>query len=290
MANTALCTPLMLAFGIAAARAADFDLYQPTPIGGSLPAVSAINGKLDIAVGGSTPGYGFDVGPTDFESAFRVQGALSVPLGHAFGLQTDGVFASIQGSTFGHVAAHAFWRDPAVGLAGVYAAYSVWDSINRGRVAFEGEAYFGRFSAETITGAEFGDVPNSMFTITDLAYYPTDNFRISVGVRHNSAGNALAGGLEYQFASGPKAAWSAFADGEIGDYDYQRVFAGVRLYLGADKSLIRRHREDDPAIKSDERSLTACGQGAIVSDGLQLPQAAPVLSDSILGFCGPIPD
>jgi uncharacterized membrane protein len=36
-----------------------------------------------------------------------------------------------------------------------------------------------------------------------------------------------------------------FADGAMGD-GYEHVLAGVRVYFGKDKSLIRRHREDDP--------------------------------------------
>jgi hypothetical protein len=278
LAHTALCTPLLLAVG--AARGADVDqTYQLMPPAGPFPAVSGINGKLDFSVGGSTPGYDILVFPYDFDAAFRAQGAISVPLAQTLGLQVDGVVASIQDNLFAHVAGHLFWRDPNAGLIGGYGAYSVWDNVDRGRLAFEGEAYLGRISLETITGGEFGDIPSSFFTITDFAYYPTDNFRLSLGFRHNGAGNSLAGGLEYQFASGPTVAWAAFADGELGDHDYQKIFAGVRLYFGTDKSLIRRHREDDPQIKADERSLTGCTDGAIVVDA--------IVADGVVGSTKP---
>jgi hypothetical protein len=261
--------------GIAAALAADAVPAVPLPV--SLPAVSGLNGKIDLAIGGANPGYDLFGFSNDFDAAFRAQGAFSVPLGHSFGLQADGAFASIQGSTFAHAAGHLFGRNPASGLIGAYASYSVWDTVNRGRVAFEGEAYLGNIALETITGVEFGDVPNSFFTITDAAVYPSDDLRLSIGFRHNGAGSALAAGLEYQFASGPSAAWSAFVDGEIGTNDYQRIFGGIRLYLGADKSLIRRHREDDPRVKSDEWSLTGCthAPGAIAADGLLVDSELP---------------
>ena len=38
-----------------------------------------------------------------------------------------------------------------------------------------------------------------------------------------------------------------FAEGRIGEDDFQGVWGGIRFYFGQkDKSLIRRHREDDP--------------------------------------------
>jgi len=40
---------------------------------------------------------------------------------------------------------------------------------------------------------------------------------------------------------------SLFAEGRFGEGDFHGVWAGLRFYFGQkDKSLIRRHREDDP--------------------------------------------
>ena len=57
-----------------------------------------------------------------------------------------------------------------------------------------------------------------------------------------------AAGVEYQLQSNFfGGGTSVFAEGRVGEDDYAAVWAGVRLYLGAgEKSLIRRHREDDP--------------------------------------------
>lgn len=39
---------------------------------------------------------------------------------------------------------------------------------------------------------------------------------------------------------------SNFAEHRIGEDDYKGIWAGARIYLGDSKSLLRRHREDDP--------------------------------------------
>ena len=41
---------------------------------------------------------------------------------------------------------------------------------------------------------------------------------------------------------------SVFALGELGENDQYKATAGVRFYFGANKSLQKRHREDDPAV------------------------------------------
>lgn len=270
LVQTALSTPVLVAVGASAVLGADVGQSTYESVAGPLPAVSGINGKLDLAVGGTTPGYDLPFFSNDFEEAFRAQGFLSVPVGHSFGMQADGAVALIQDELFAHTAGHLFWRDPAVGLAGLYGAYSVWDDLDRWRVAFEGEAYLGQISVETVTGVEFGDVPDHFFTITDFAYYPHDDFRVSLGFRSNSSGNSLAAGGEYQFASSAGVATSLYVDAEIGDDDYQKIFGGMRLYFGEDKSLIRRHREDDPYVDPDERSLTGCttDEGVLAVDSL----------------------
>ena len=60
-------------------------------------------------------------------------------------------------------------------------------------------------------------------------------------------------GLEYQLESSIfGGGTSIFAEGRIGEDDYAAVWGGVRLYLGQEKSLIRRHREDDPGEKGPD--------------------------------------
>jgi len=53
------------------------------------------------------------------------------------------------------------------------------------------------------------------------------------------------GTIEYQPQLAATHNMSFFVDGSGGDNGY-RATAGIRFYFGADKPLIRRHREDDP--------------------------------------------
>ncbi len=211
-------------------------------------------------------------GLNSFDSAFKVRGAVSVPLAHSFGLQLDGVIGQIASKTYGHGAGHLFWRDPAIGLLGGYTSWTVWDSIDSYRSGVEGEYYAGRFTASGVLGYEWGDVDNGVFSIEDLSFYANDDFKLSVGHRFSKEiGHSLALGAEYQFLKTRNVGYAAFVDGRIGENDYQSIFAGIRLYFGQDKSLIRRHREDDPDFHDEPGSVVSC---------LHAPSSPPLV-DSI---------
>jgi len=45
---------------------------------------------------------------------------------------------------------------------------------------------------------------------------------------------------------------SLFVDGSVGNNDRYSVMSGLRLHIGENKSLIRRHREDDPTERNTE--------------------------------------
>jgi hypothetical protein len=45
-----------------------------------------------------------------------------------------------------------------------------------------------------------------------------------------------------------------FVEGNIGEGDFKSIWAGFRMYFGTrDKSLIQRHREDDPRKKNKRK-------------------------------------
>ena len=91
------------------------------------------------------------------------------------------------------------------------------------------------------------DIKTRFFDQVNLAYYLTDDFKAYVGHRYLGGKNALALGGEYGMPLGHGVMASLFAEGRIGEDDYHGVWAGVRFYFGQnDKTLIRRHREDDP--------------------------------------------
>src|SRR5690606_17822548 len=80
-----------------------------------------------------------------------------------------------------------------------------------------------------------------------LAFYATDDLRLDVGVRHlEGPGLSVHAGAEWQPTASP---FSVFADGGVGEDDNWFAFGGVKMHFGAgQKSLIRRHREDDPDV------------------------------------------
>lgn len=257
LASTSLFSSVIFASSVLAA-----DLYiEGTPVEPTvLPAVSGINGKIAVQ-GGSFDEEGFGL----------VTGSLSLPLGNPFGVQIDGMAGTRDGDFIGGAGGHLFWRNPAYGLLGVYGAYTHRDDIDGSvsRIGVEGEYYWQNWTARALVGVEFVDTDNALlitdsenfFALSDISYYANENLQLSVGHRYIHERNALALGVEYQldqqvFSSGV----SLFAEARIGEDDYQAAWGGVRFYFGEDKSLMRRHREDDPDFLGDEDlfSLEEC--------------------------------
>lgn len=220
------------------------------------PAVSGLNGKLSI-----------QGGTFDYNGAGLALGSLTLPLGHTFGLQFDGAVAKIDGDVLRGGGVHLFHRDPARYLIGAYASYHKWDEQDIWRVAAETELYLGQFSFEGLAGIENtdgrlrlrrpvdarGDLlvqdfdDGHFFAIADFAFYIHDDLRLSAGYRYVDETSLGAVEGEWLFA-GLGAPVSAYAQGIFGDGDHERIMGGVKIYFGADrsKSLLRRHREDDP--------------------------------------------
>ena len=241
-------TAIFLALGVAA-NAADFqEKFE------GKPAVSGINGKLDIGYNQTNIS-----GASDEPSAVYGIGSISFPVAQQFGVQIDAGAARFDTDphiTAAGIGAHGFWRDPDQGLLGVYGHYvrlsgggdggSIW------RLGAEGEAYFDRVSVEAFVGADFvdGDGVDDTFFSGDLvaAFYATDNFRIHAGIGHqfDETFAKVGGEAMLPFASNNIA---LFADAGIGD-DAQTYNVGLRIYFGeAGKSLKDRHRQDDPRTR-----------------------------------------
>lgn len=129
---------------------------------------------------------------------------------------------------------------------------------------------FGNFSLEAWGGyvnidANDGEGEDSGFIIADMAYYVTDDFRVSLGGKIIDDYEGLRAGFEYQFGGMPM---SLYSNVEYGEDDQLTVLGGLKFYFGGeDKSLIRRHREDDPRnrtfdlfIKGKERGNGGGGE------------------------------
>jgi hypothetical protein len=239
----------------------------PSPVAPAYqPAVDGLNFKAD--------GYG---GTIANRSVYGSQGAVSIPLGGQFGLQLDGALGGFDDRFFASGAAHAFWRDPARGLAGFYTSHTYWDQIGGvhvDRYGGEGALYLGRWTLEGVVGVETGsnksqvvgslintiDVRTRVFDQVSANYYLTDNLRLSIGHAYTAGLNALTLGGEWGFRVNPQTMASLFVEGRAGEGDFHGVYGGLRFYFGNhDKSLIRRNREDDPPSDQNLNLFTLAG-------------------------------
>lgn len=214
-----------------------------------LPAVSGVNGKVEL-------GGGYEWGDRRFlDHAFgTVGGSLSLPIGQQFGAQIDATVLHARGEAAGTVGGHLFWRNPATALVGVYADGFTTKvprgDLTFGRVAGEAELYLDRVRLSALAGVEYGDrIRTRAFVDAVASFYIQDDLRLYAGFRHSFAGNQGRGGVEYQLPA--STGWgnvALFAEGRVGENEYAAAMAGVRVYFGQQKSLMRRHREDDPEV------------------------------------------
>lgn len=142
------------------------------------------------------------------------------------------------------------------------------------QVAGEGELYVGRWSLQGIAGVEFGnrasqvttttttdvalvtttttltefyDLKTQFFDKINLSYYPLDNWKVFVGHRYLGGKHAAALGTEWALPLGGGTMASLYVEGRAGEDDFRGVWGGLKFYFGQrDKSLIQRHRQDDP--------------------------------------------
>lgn len=249
-------------------------------------AVSGLNGKFEGA-----GGYFEDQGSNPDG---RGHGAISLtmPLGCELGFQLDGAFGTLGGQEAGGVGVHLFTRDPARFLFGGFASYSAIDNFTLTndifRVGGEGEFYLEQFSFEGVVGYENADIASDdWFGQFTAAFYATDNFRIAAGYRHFLSTDAGIASMEWQ-PEGLGVPVSLFVEGQVGSNDYASVFGGFRLHFGAgDKSLKRRHREDDPGNLLMNLLATSC-VGAFTSSSPMMDDGKPdgIISTTTTDTCG----
>lgn len=261
-----------------AAVAADF-LYVPEMIEDqdldlTLPAVSDINGKIEFYGGFTNPG------------AFggRIAGSLSLPVGDRFGLQFDGAVAGSSAGMLWGGAIHAFTRDPSQYLLGVTGAVVRGPAGWLGVIGPEAELYHDQISIEAwagVAGLNYDDPMLAdlmgVFAIADVAYYVTDDWRLTVGGSYLLGEAGLHLGTEYllrDYLDMPVSLTADFRATHTGAYS---IMGGIKGYFGGDdsnKSLIRRHREDDPP----NRPLSLFG-----AVGSLLVATAPTPPDLVCG-------
>lgn len=255
------------------ASAADIDTppYTKAPASIFAPAVEGFNIKAD-ALGGSAA----------HRSIAGARASFTTPITQSTGFQLDLQGGAYGGDSFAGASGHWFWRDPSRALFGLFASYTYLDRFGGaqlGQVAAEGELYWGRWTLQGIAGVEFGnttsatssstsvvppagvvpgvvttntftegfDVKTRFFDQINLKYYLTDNWDAYIGHRYLGGKLGFAIGSEYAMPLGNRTLGSAFAEARIGSGDFQGVWGGLRVYFGQkDKTLIQRHRQDDP--------------------------------------------
>ena len=118
------------------------------------PAVSDTNLKVF--------GFGGEIGDgTDSNGLGGVGASLTLPIAYSLGLQIDAGFANVNDGNFGSGGAHLFWRDPTVGMIGVYAGYASLDllgGLEVGRVGGEAQYFMDNLTFDAAAGVKFGDL------------------------------------------------------------------------------------------------------------------------------------
>lgn len=204
------------------------------------PAVSDLNAKIS-GFGGTTSWNG------DRDGVGGVAGSITAPVGQRFGLQIDAAYARIGDANFGDAGAHFFWRDPAVGLIGVYTGFAILDrngGATLGRSGVEAQYFMGQLTLDTAAGFEYGDIHKG-YGRARLEYYPIDDLMLRGGWAYETQ-NLGTAGIEYQFASTKDAGMSMFVDGNVGADSTYSVVAGFKVTFGDSMSLKDRHRRQDP--------------------------------------------
>jgi hypothetical protein len=245
------------------AFAADLD------VSGALPAVSAVNGKVEFAGGGVDA----DIGGSD--ELFYGGAALSIPLGQSFGFQADIAAANAWGDTAIGGTAHLFTRDPNSHLLGVIGGYINFDSGNMLWGGGEAELYMDNLTIQAVAGVTdtessyVGANTGTEFLGTvDLSFYAGDNARFIASASTVNGFESAGLGFEWMMQDALGLPLSLKADARIGEDDFVAAKVGVAFYFGGNdpsKSLIRRHREDDPPIRSfiGQSGLDIFGSGTL---------------------------
>lgn len=228
------------------AFAADLD------VSGNLPAVSAVNGKVEFQ-GGWADGDGISGDELGYAGA-----ALSIPMGESFGLQADVAALRVFDETAVGGALHFFTRDPnshLLGAIGGYVDTGVGHMLWGGA---EAEAYLGNITLRGIAGLSDTSISGlgsetDFLGIGEASLYATDDLRFSATVSSVAEFESGSIGMEWLMQEQLGMPVSFKAEAGMGENGYHAASAGLTLYFGGsenNKSLIRRHREDDPAIEA----------------------------------------
>lgn len=232
----------------------------------------------DFAVDGINGSVGFLGGSLDGAANGMALLSLSAPIPYfsSFGIQGDLAFGSYDGvdaNSSAAAALHLFWRNPGVGMLGVYGDWGYLSPVHSGRLGIEAAHYSGQWTIEGLFALEFGqNVYTKFVDEIDVSYYVDDNTKLSFGHRFTARGNVVNIGFEKQFGEMTGSAWSLFGEAEAGEDDFYQVFAGIRASFGTGgaRTMIERDRSSGVRVRIP-RNLASITQCANVDN----PFAAP---------------
>jgi hypothetical protein len=200
-----------------------------------------------------------------------------MPYFSSFGIQGDlayGLYDGNQATSSAAAALHIFWRNPGVGMLGIYGDWGYLSPVHSGRLGMETAYYSGQWTVEGLFAMEFGqNVYTKFVDEIDLSYYFDDNTKVSMGHRFIARGNVFNVGFEKQFGEYAGSPWSVFGEAEAGEDDYYQVFAGIKASLGtgAATSMIGRDRGQNVRIRIP-RNLASVTQCANVDNPFPAPK------------------
>lgn len=240
------------------ARAQDIQispqLLNPKPIYEQQPAVDGINFKVS-AVTGVIGGYA--------NHMFIASVATPFPYFEQFGAQLDLGVGNYRSDYVSAAAGlHLFWRNPSIGLLGIYGDWGYVNPEHAGRTGIEGSLYLDRWTIDAFVGKQYGQHVYTQFVDeVDLSYYFTDNLKGSIGHRLTSRGHV--GNLAFEYMPEGYNGWSVFGEAEAGQDDYYGAWIGLRYSFGTGgaNTLMARDRTADPIVRIPRNlaSVTQCG-------------------------------
>ncbi len=236
----------IIALAAASLPAFATDTSVPAYGASTLPAVSTVNGNVEF-----TGGFNRLAGTDNFVGA--IAGTISIPVDHAFGVQFDASAHVVGDDTAFGGAIHAFTRDPSSYLVGLTAAGVRTTSGNAlWAIGPEAELYLDRVSIEAwagIASLDYNDPAltdrDGFFAIGDIAWYATDNWRLSVGASYIFEEASFNIATEYQLEAMPVSLTGRVT---FAENDNITATVGIKGYFGGpdNRTLMERHRQDDP--------------------------------------------
>ena len=239
---------LLAALAVTAAIQLHAGTVAPVPSianAASLPAVSGLNGKLDA-----------NYGAINRSSTRGLAGSITVPIGHSFGAQFDGLYQHGFSTNIFGLGTHLFTRDPGKGLLGLAFSGMASNKFTDMIVGGEGEYYLKQFTLGAVAGYDNyttrvptlfpGLATHQSFVAARVyaAVYPMDDLMVRFEYQNRFNHNFYIAHVEWQT---PKSGVAIYADGGVGDNGYAHLLGGIRIYFGGSKPLKDRHRQDDPS-------------------------------------------